>query len=235
MDSVYKGFAVIEVLRHGRGSRPHVLRVHHAGTEAVLKDFDGCDKWFRLLLGKTLARRESVALAALIDVDGVPQFLGRIGSRALLMQYIPASPAVKVYASATETTNQYSDPQAINWSSFVNRLQTLVDTLHAMGVAHGDLRSPMNTLVTVTGSPVLVDFTAAFLRKGWPVPGRGWVFEQLCGIDRSAVTKMALRVDPDSVSDQVRQDYASRGVLDVVARRSGQSIRWLSRLLTDRS
>jgi len=231
------------VLRQGCGSRPHVLRISYRDSDAVLKDFDGCDKWFALAFGALLARRESAALAALDGIEGIPQFLGRSGDRALLMQYVAAQPAVKVHAtqasvsvdaSPADTNGVDAHSTSVDWSDFLDRLQSLVRAIHEAGVAHGDLRSPMNTLVTATGAPVLVDFTAAFLRHGWPLPGRGWVFAKLSDIDRSAVTKMALRVDPGSISELAKKEYERRGVLDRVARRTGQSVRFLSRLLTQR-
>lgn len=226
---LHKDFLVEAVLRAGRGSRPHVYRVTYAGKSAVLKDFDGCDKWFALAFGRLLAARESAALAALNGVSGVPDFIATVGSRALLMKYVDARPAVKVNAGDDAAAIAESD---IDWAAFVVQLESLVERLHRTGVAHGDLRSPLNTLVTVNGEPVLVDFTAAFLRRGWPVPGRGWVYKKLCEIDRSAVIKMALRVHPQSVTGDQLARHQHRGLLNRSARRAGQSIRWLSRLLT---
>ncbi len=227
----HKGFTVEAVLREGRGSRPHVYRVASAHTQAVLKDFDGCDKWFAFAFGRLLASRESAALAAAAQVDGVPEFLSTVGSRALLMSYIDAEPAVKVHAQR-HTSDADAPATDIDWVVFVTKLETLVQRLHRAGVAHGDLRSPMNTLVTSAGEPVVVDFTAALLRRGRWFPGRQWAFAKLCEVDRSAVVKMALRVHPESVPTEQIAHYRRRGLLNRAARRTGQSIRWLSRLLT---
>lgn len=232
--SFHKGFEIQEVLRHGDGSRPHVLRIRFANSDAVLKDFDGCDKWFARSFGRLLAARESAALAALSEVSGVPDFIERVGSRALLMEFVMAEPAVKVYDDAQSTGDVEESTADIDWSKFIARFDALVNDLHEAGVAHGDLRSPMNTLITSAAEPVIVDFTAAFIRRGLEIPGRGWLFTKLAEIDQSAVTKMALHVDPRSVSDSDRERHHRRGPLDRMARRTGQSVRWLSRLLISR-
>ncbi len=211
----------LEVLRNGGGSRPDVLRVGYGDGEAILKDQGGCDAAFARLLGPLLAWREARSLRRLQEVPGVPALLARPDSRSVLMEYIPAAPLTKA-----------SHP---DWPAFFAALEQLLEAMHSRGVAHCDVRSPDNTLVSNTGDPVLVDFVASVHDAGiWNPLGR-WLFRLFCGVDRKAVIKLKSIVAPELVAEHERHLLEHRAPLHRAVRRFGIVIRDATRKLFTRS
>lgn len=208
----------VKVFREGHGSRPDVFLLEVDGEQFVLKDFDGCDRWFAVVLGRFLCSREARALAQLDGVSGVPRFRARVGARALTMESIQGSPVV-------------SDDQSSNWSAFFDDFQRLIGAMHARGVAHCDLRSPGNTLIDHDNKPWLVDFTGSFRNRLL----MGWVFRQLAWVDRSAIIKLKRRVAPACIGDEELAVEAEGHFLERPARKIGEGVRALTRQLLTRN
>ena len=204
--------------RRGRGSRPDVTLVEVGGSQAVLKDHNGCDHWFGVLIGPLLVWREARALRRLDGVTGTPRLLARIDRRAVLLEYLPGIPITKAGARA--------------WEPFFARLQALVEEMHCAGVAHCDLRSPTNTLIGPDGRPYLVDFVASITdARGWNPVGR-WIFSRFREADRDAVVKLKSIVAPELLSEGEREILGRRmGTVERSARWLGSSVRNLSRKL----
>ncbi len=208
----------IRTFRQGGGSRPDVLLVERESGPAVLKDHAGCDPWFGRLIGPVLAAREARALRRLEGVAGVPRLLARPSVRALLMEYCRATPITRFEGDA-------------DWALFFARLETLLRDVHRRGVAHCDLRSPTNTLITPEQEPVVVDFVACVFRgSSWNFVSR-WIFEQFRRADLAALAKLKRHVAPELVTEAERASEAQRGWLERAARRIGSSARVLSRWL----
>lgn len=212
---------VVEVIRHGRGSRPDVMRVRLGDDEAILKDQNGCDDLFARLIGPLLARREARALEQLRSVSGVPALLGRPDGRSILMEYVPADPITRAAHR--------------DWPGFFTALEELLDAMHGRGVAHCDLRSPNNTLVDRDGNPVLVDFVASVRRGGAWNPMSCWVFGMGCRVDRKALVKLKSIVAPELVAADQRHLLEHRSPLHRAVRRLGILVRHLTRRLFTRS
>ena len=209
---------MVTVLRQGGGSRPDVLHLRHGDDDAVLKDHNCCAARFARWLGPLLTRREAKALAKLEDVLQVPTLVGRVDRRALLMEYVDASPV-------RDTEGD------IEWPQFFDRFYTLLNEMHRRGVAHCDLRSPGNILLSRAGEPVIVDFVACvFAGARWNLPQR-WLFSRFCRVDRSAVVKLKSRVAPDLITVAEAKYLRPSGRLDRAARGIGVWIRRQSRAL----
>ncbi|MDH3637888.1 MAG: hypothetical protein OES09_05430 [Gammaproteobacteria bacterium] len=204
--------------RRGHGSRPDVRLVSIGDDQVVLKDHNGCDRWFGLLIGPLLVWREARALRRLDSVTGTPRVLVRLDRRALLLEYLPGTPITKADVHA--------------WEPFFARLEALVEEMHRVGVAHCDLRSPTNTLIGPDGEPYLVDFVASVTKaSGWNPVGR-WIFSRFRVADREAVVKLKSIVAPELLSSGERQILARRmGPVECAARWLGSSVRDLSRKL----
>ena len=144
-------WSVVKVLRTGGGSRPRVEQVRLGDQLAVLKDHSGCDPLFAMILGRTLARRECEALTRLVSVDGVPGLIERRGSRALLMEWMPAVPF------------KYVQRDLQFWESFFSELEQRLASMHERGVAHCDLRGMNNVLLDDKASPALLTLWPVFL------------------------------------------------------------------------
>lgn len=211
----------IQVIRQGGGSRPDVLRVRCGGEDAILKDQNGCDTGFARVIGPLLAHREGRALSELRTLAGVPNLLGRPDRRSVLMQYLPAMPITR--ASHTD------------WRAFFDDLDRLLDEMHELGIAHGDLRSPDNTLVNESGNPVLVDFVASVRRGSWWNLPALWIFTLFCQVDKKAVIKLKSIVAPELVHEDQHHLLEHRSVVHRALRRFGMAIRDVTRRLFTRS
>lgn len=222
LDRLSPGARVSSVLRVGGGSRPDVATAVIDGVDCVVKDHAGCDRWFALWLGPLLARREVRALERLATVDGVPRVVRILDRRAFAMSRLDASPY----------RGRQGDVEF--WRQFFDAMRSLVSAMHAQGVAHCDLRSPDNTLITSAGRPAVVDFVASYTRGArWNAWNR-WVFVRLCDVDWSAIEKQMRTVCPELLDDgaAVREE----GRLGTLARGFGVWVRRISRrLFTDDS
>jgi predicted Ser/Thr protein kinase len=116
---------------------------------------------FRLAARRLLAL-EARALAALDEVDGVPQLL-RADRETLEREYIDGQPM------------QEGRPTSPDYFA---EAQRLLRRIHRAGVAHNDLAKEPNLLVTRSGHPAIVDF-----QLSWYAPGRGTVFRLLARED----------------------------------------------------
>jgi len=211
---------VLEVLRVGGGSRPDVAIVSMDGTECVVKDHLGCDRWFARLLGPLLSRREAEALRRLHGLEGVPRLLRVLDRRAFAMSRLDGEPYRGRRLSVEE------------WRRFFDAMHDLVGAMHERGVAHCDLRSPDNTLITGQGMPAVVDFVASYTRGSRMKPWSGWLFAKLCAVDVSAIEKQKRTVCPELVVDAAAAEHgAGKGRLDRAGRRFGVTVRRIARRL----
>ncbi len=216
------GARVRRMLRVGGGSRPDVAVVELAGVACVVKDHQGCDPLFARLVGPLLARREVAALQRLVAVDGVPRVLDVLDRRAFAMTLLDAEP----YRRRQRDVEQ--------WRMFFQAMQALLADMHAAGVAHADLRSPDNTLMTAAGQPALVDFVASYRRGSRFNPLGRWMFARLCAVDASAIEKHKRTVCPSLVVDGAAV-RGEAGFVGRLARGFGVQVRRLARRLFTRA
>lgn len=204
--------------RRGGGTDPEVIIVAYQGERAVLKDFGHNRGWFGWLIGPLLIRREAQALRQLAGLPGIPKLIRRVDARAVLMQCVPAEPWPRMQPPA---------------SSF-DLLHTLVASMHARGVAHGDLRAPSNILVDPQGQPYIVDFAARVLRgHPWNKPWN-WIFRRFCAADLSGLAKLKVKCAPELATPA---DYAMsqhRGFIAHLARTVGAGVRSVTRFFVRR-
>jgi len=209
----------VETFRRGGGTRPDVLLIRQGSQMAVLKDQNACAKNFARIFGALLTFREARALRRLQGLSGIPDLICLPDNRSLLMSFVAATPVI-----------QYQ--QDIDWNVYFQKLSLQIDSMHARGVAHGDLRSPGNVLIDLHGQPVLVDFVAAVCRGHRFNFIAGWFFRKFCEVDRSAVLKLKHRLAADQLTAHERFVLARpQGMLGRVARSLGVFIRNSSRQL----
>ncbi len=209
----------IDSFRQGGGTRPDVLLIEINGEKAVLKDQNGADKWFGRLIGPILNWRECKALSKLASLDCTPDLLAKPDRRSFLMSY-----------HASEQITHLKDIK-VDWTLFFPKMIAAIEEIHALGVAHNDLRNPTNTLVTPDGDPILVDMVACFCRgQAWNLPSQ-WIFNKFTQVDRSAIRKLKSRLAPELIdeNDVDAQDIAGRPGMWIKG--LGQVIRKISRKL----
>ena len=213
--------AIVESINVGGGTDPAVVLVSIGDQIAVLKDYNRCHHWFARICGPILARRECKALEILESMPQIPQLLAKPDSRSLVIQYLPGTHIPKKV-------------QSDDWSEFFLQLESTIAQMHALGVAHCDLRSRTNTLVTAEKSPVLVDFVACFCRGGrWNIFAN-ILFKWLCKIDDSAVVKLKGLVNPELLPKGYAGTGHVGGLGGLLVRSISQGIRKISRAVFSR-
>jgi RIO-like serine/threonine protein kinase len=207
----------VQTYRAGEGTRPEVALVRIGNSQAVLKDFSRSAVWFGRVLGPLLAYREARALTLLDGVSGIPRLIRKVSSRALLIEYIDGVPAKAI-------------PPGSVAPELFEKLDELVRAVHERGVAHCDLRSGGNIVVSSNGQPYLVDFVAHTVRGNllW-----SWIFRRFCQADLVAVVRLKKRLAPELISsdDECNLLLDREAILPRIARMIGRSVRNISRFV----
>lgn len=121
-------------------------------------------------------RHEYRAYRRLDGLAGFPRCHGLYPGDRLVLDFIPGTPL-------REAGLDRDDP-------FFERLLSLIRTMHARGVAHGDLKRKANLLVDAQGRPIILDFGTATLRKDGSRPINHRLFELMRQTDLNAWIKL---------------------------------------------
>jgi hypothetical protein len=206
------------LIRRGAPYKPQVRLETIDGTRALVKDFSGCGRWFRWLIGRWLVGRECAALEAAQGVPGVPRLVARLSPYALAVEHVGRSIAVM-------------EPDELPPSLWPD-LERLIDALHQRGIAHADLKTLENILVDEQGVVHVVDFNSAVLSAG---PLQRFLFRHLSADDKRAIIKAKLELQPELVSDQELAFLGQRSWLERFFRRVRRPIRLFAKRLGGRA
>lgn len=154
------------------------------GRSLVLKDLSERPWPVRTLLGPWQLDREARAYRRLKGTPGVPRFVGRVDRQALLMEYIAGRDLSRLRPGDLD-------------EGFFDRLEKLLELIHAKGVAHGDLNRS-DVVAGEDGRPYVLDFSTAVLSARPDRFPRSLIFAQACRIDRRSLAKLRLRFLPTS-------------------------------------
>ncbi len=173
------------------------------------KDFVGRGWFVRNTLGRWLIAREAHAYELARRIEGLPLLYRRDGPFALLLEWIDGRPMAEL---------ERGDLTPL----FFERLYALVARLHARGLAHGDLKSRRNILVTADQRPYVLDLASLVSRgRRWEL-FRNWLHEQLCLVDRNAIARLKHRLAPELLTDAERERLARPLLVERVARLFGR-------------
>jgi hypothetical protein len=204
-------------LRAGGGSRPALLLVQDQGKLAVVKDYRASGWLLRASVGPWLITREARIYASLAGAPGVPRLLRVLDRHALVVAHV-----------AGRNCAQYPDGGLP--PEFFDRLQQVVEGLHARGVVHCDIKNRSNIVVADSGQPYLIDFASAFSRNGSFGPLRRAIFERFRMDDLRAVTKARILVARVSTDEQARFAF-HRTPAERAVRAVRNAARWLFKLM----
>ncbi len=101
---------------------------------------------------RRMLRREATVYQRMDRVKGVPHSPGFLDDTWLLLEYIDGESLKSVRYTLRDS------------QQFYDRLRHILHDVHAVGVAHGDLKRKDNVLVTSDEQPVVIDFGTAVLR-----------------------------------------------------------------------
>ena len=128
-------------------------------------------------LGRTLARREAHFLRLLRDVPLVPDDLGPVVAKGLVLQnalarrYVDGAP--------------FRDDTIVD-ARFFEQLRSLLDAVHRHDMAYVDMHKRENIIIDLQGQPHLIDFQVSYSPgRRWPWNGRfaHYVLRQLQQMD----------------------------------------------------
>jgi RIO-like serine/threonine protein kinase len=162
--------------------RPTVRLVVTDGRPSVAKDYRACTPLYRWTVGAWNLRRERIALERLAGLDGIPLLEARVGRWILVMTHFEGRDLGK-----TKKRNQTP--------AYFDELMALVESMHARGVVHLDLRQRRNVLVRPGHHPAILDFGSALCVR----PGSRFA-RWLGRIDRSGVLKYKRRANPEALT-----------------------------------
>jgi len=173
---------LVEPLRRlpGRNAtKATVLFYRVDGIGVAVKSYAERPWMIRHALGRWLISREAAAYRAAAGVAGLPAFYGRLGPFALATEWIAARPLA-------HCAGQEFD------QGFFDRIATILDTLHARGIALADLHH-RDVLVAEDGSPYLIDLAMAWRLGERPGRWRKMLFARFRDADRVALARMSAR------------------------------------------
>lgn len=154
------------------------------GQAIVIKDFASGPWPVRRLLGPWQLDREERSYAVLAGVRGIAAFVARVDRQAAALQYVPGR------SLAT------CRPGELN-PEFFDRLDRLLDEMHARGVAHGDLHRH-DVIVGAGEEPFLVDFSTSVVAASGAGSLSRFLFRQMRRADQRSVAKLRRRFLPGS-------------------------------------
>lgn len=165
--------------------RPEVRLVQRDGRAAIVKDYAGGSALLRII-GWVLLARERHAYDRLQGQPGVPECLGG-NHHSIVLEYVSGSPIANM------------EPGTLT-AEFFARLLELVHRIHSCGVAHGDLKRLENIILSDDGTPVVLDFSAAFTDGSSVLSAI--VMPYLMDDDVRAVYKAKRRLAPDLLTEE---------------------------------
>jgi len=171
----------------GAWNKADLLRVTLDGHDYAVKDY-AAKSWPVRWSGALQLGREARAYARLSGVTGVPRYFGRVDRHAIVMEYVAGIRLPKFH-------RRHGGVPRVAES-----VRALVDSIHARGVIHGDLRSRDNILVTPGGHLFLIDFSSAHVFDPASLAGRA-IFPRLRRAEQRALLKWKVALAPDQLTD----------------------------------
>lgn len=121
-------------------------------------------------------RHEHRAYERLQGLPGIPKCHGLFPGDRLVLEYVKGT----TFRGAGLDS---SSPVFV-------KLLTLIQGMHARGVAHGDLKRKDNLLIDEQGSPIILDFGTSTLEKSGKHPVNRRLFRFICQTDINAWVKL---------------------------------------------
>jgi len=171
-----------------------VLHFRDAGVEFLVKTAMGTGA-VRAAREATL-QREYAAYERMRGLVGVPRCHGLVDGRYLVLEYVRGTP--------------YREAEFDDRDAWFASLLTIIRSFHARGVAHGDLKSKSNLLVTRNQQPCVIDFGTTVLHRPGLHPLNNALFEYLKRLDVNAWVKHKYhgRYENASPEDERLLDYS---------------------------
>ncbi len=149
-----------------------------------------CGVWPWRAFGEAAIRREHKIYSIVDGVPGVPQCLGLIDGRTLVLEHIEG------------TTFRRGENRLDDWDGYFVKLLETLRGIHALGVAHGDLKRKDNLLIGPDEQPYIVDFGVASIEKRAAMPWSNAIYRWMYQYDYNAWVKLKNRRALDNLSPE---------------------------------
>jgi hypothetical protein len=144
-------------------------------------------------IGSLLTGREARLYRQLQGTPGIPRYVGMVGGRAFLHEFVPGHPL------------QRNEPVC---DAFFPRLERLLAALHERHIAYVDLNKQENILVGDDGRPYLIDFQISLHlppHRWWRAAPMRWLLQRFQQADRYHLLKHKRRLRPDLLTPAERE------------------------------
>jgi len=133
------------LLNQGRWANATVFIHEQGGAQWVVKDFIDCPLLYRKTVGRFMVGHELSALERLRGLSSIPADAFRVDACALAYRFVPGKELADVGPDRATP-------------AFFRQLEETVLAMHNREIAHLELRSGGNILVTDAATPLLIDF-----------------------------------------------------------------------------
>ena len=155
----------------GSGYQASIYLYKEPSGEFIIKKAFG--SMIRKKISEASIRHEEKVYRKLSGIPGIPKCFGLLDTKYLVLEYIPGN-------SYRVLEHKLNDR-----SNFFSNLLSILNDIHAAGVAHGDLKRKDNILVGPNQKPFIIDFGVSVLAEG-----RGnFIFNTIRQADRNAWIK----------------------------------------------
>jgi serine/threonine protein kinase len=182
MERTFDDPVFLQWIEHSLARRENILAISNQGTLLRYRN-EGIDVVVKAAMGGGLLRtlrertlrREFAAYQRLQGLAGVPRCHGMAGGHYLVLEYVQGTP--------------YREAEWEDRAHWFDEFLQLLRSIHERGVAHGDLKSKSNIMVTADGKPCVIDFGTAFVHKAGFHPLNNRLFEHARRMDLNAFVK----------------------------------------------
>jgi predicted Ser/Thr protein kinase len=206
----------IQYLRSANDTRPDIRVVKNDSQKLVVKDFKESAHLFRSIVGPILIRREYGALKKLDRVEGIPKVYCKLDRYAFVMEYIDGSSLENIQKGMVE-------------DNFFDQLHTIIDEMHKRGVAHCDLRSKGNVVLSNGCNPYIVDFAASVFKGMGINPITRIIFKLFVNADNNAILRIKNRLSPQLLTEDEIFQLSKQLPFEPQARKIGDFFRLITK------
>ncbi len=151
---------------------------------------------------RIMLRKEFLAYSKLSSVKGIPHCFGFLKNNYLVLQFIDG---------VSIKTARIADKE-----QFFKAFLDLIKSLHAAGVAHGDLKKKDNLLVVDGQTPCVIDFGVAVIKKRGFAPLNHFLHNIAARFDLNAWAKLKYNRNMENITGEDSK-YYNRTILETAS------------------
>ena len=151
-----------------------------------------------------MLRHEALAYQKLQHLGGIPACYGLVDNKYLALEFIEGDPI--------------RNKRPVNNDKYFKTLFSLIEQMHAHGVAHMDLKKKDNLLVTHHDEPCVLDFGVAVIRKKGFHPVNHFMYRLARRFDYNAWVKHKYHNNMHNIADQDKI-YYRRTITEIIAKK----------------